>query len=213
MTSAERTIALSGLARQIATELRKLNPLRPWTFVEPTENTYSVYLRNAGKARIYLQFDGYNEPTRLSISGILNIGKNNQYVEVYERGADGTGWNRVNAPSITVAIARGPEAIAKDIAKRFLPEYLRVFQLAVDKVQADTDYDAAITANLQRLASVAGEKLPSEQNYRGEVNKNFTLHIGNNYYTVTASAKDCSLKLDNLTIEQATYIIKYLRKE
>src|ERR1017187_1663892 len=76
MTSAERTIALSELARQIAFELNQITPLRPWTFVLPTEDVYSVHLRNAGKARIYIQFDQYENPKRLSVSGYQHIGKN-----------------------------------------------------------------------------------------------------------------------------------------
>jgi len=213
MTSTERTTKLSTLGRDIATELRKLNPLRPWTFVEPTEDTYSVYLRNAGQARIYIQFDGYNEPTRLTVSGYLHIGKNGQYVEVYERGADGRGWNRASVPIITIALKRGPEAIAKDIAKRFLPEYLRVFALAEAKGAADAEYDGKITANLQRLAKAAGENVGTEDiRGRGEVRKDFTFRVGDSrYYTVTASAKDCSLKLDALSIEQAEVIIRYLK--
>ena len=215
MTSAERTIALSGLARQIATELNKINPLRPWTFAEPTEDVYSVYLRNAGQARIYLQFDsskGYNMNDRVLVTGHMHIGKNGQYVEVYDRRADGMGWNKVSAPRITSALSRGCAAIAKDISKRFLPEYLRVLALAEAKVQADADYDASITANLQRLAKVAGVNVPTGQQRYGEVNKSFHFRVGESrYYTVTASAKDCSLKLDTLSLEQAEFIIRYLK--
>jgi hypothetical protein len=87
-----------------------------------------------------------------------------------------------------------------------------VLALAEDKVQADADYDATITANLQRLAKVAGVTVSSAEPLRyNEVNKSFTFRVRTNYYTVTASAKDCSLKLDTLSIEQAAYIIKYLR--
>jgi hypothetical protein len=213
MNSTERTKALSEIALQIAAELRELEPLRPWTFVEPTEDTYSVYLSNAGDARIYIGFDGYNESTRLTISGHMHIGKNGSYVEVYEKGADGSGWNHVYSPSITVAIKRGPKAVAKDIAKRFLPEYLRVFALAKAKVAEDNAYDTAITANLQHLAKVAGESVPESFSWRREGRKSFTWRLRGNYHTVTASAEDCSLKLDNLTLEQAEQIIRLLKTE
>jgi len=100
MTSAERTTELSGLGRQIALELRHTPATYPWVFVGPIEDTYSVYLSNPeNKARIYLQFDGYEKPSRLSISGYLHIGKNGQYVEVYEKGENGTGWNRATLPN------------------------------------------------------------------------------------------------------------------
>jgi hypothetical protein len=209
MDSTERTNLLSFYGRAIAGALNALVPLRPWTFVEPTENTYSVYLRNAGKARIYLQFDGYEKPTRIIISGYLHIGKNGQYVEVYEKSADGTRWNRCSVPSITVTVAKNPEAIAKDIVRRFLPEYLRVLALAEDKLVEDAAYEAKIAANLQRLAWATGTLLTDCD--RHEARKNFTWKLHNNYHTVTASENDCSLTLDNLTIEQAEKIIGILK--
>lgn len=190
MTSAERTTKLSAIGRQIARLLSGTEYAHgTWSFIEPTENTYSVQLRNAGKGRIYLQFDGYNEPTRLSISGGLHIGKNGQYVEVYDRGADGTGWNRVTAPSITVALSRDPIAIARDIARRFIPEYLRVLALAEAKIAADNAYESTIAANLQRLAKATGQHVNVEDpnDLRGEVRKSFTWKLRNNYHTVTAS--------------------------
>ena len=213
MTSAERTIVLSELARQIAFELNLITPLRPWTFVEPTEDVYSVHLRNAGKARIYIQFDGFNEPKRLTVSGYQHIGKNNSYVEVYDRGADGTGWTKASVPSITVAISRGPEAIAKDIAKRFLPEYLRVFALVEEKVAADSAYEAKIAANLQRLADVAGVHFHSEDglNYRGEQRKSFSWKVGTAYHEVKVNDHEADLKLNDLTFEQAEKIITLLK--
>jgi hypothetical protein len=111
-----------------------------------------------------------------------------------------------------VALSRGPEAIAKDIAKRFLPEYLRIFALAEAKVAADAEYEAQIAANIQRLAKATGERVSVEApNGRGEVRKNFTWKLRGNYHTVTASAKDCSLTLDNLTIEQAEKVIAILK--
>jgi hypothetical protein len=215
MTSAERTIALSELARQIAFELNQITPLRPWTFVLPTEDVYSVHLRNAGKARIYIQFDQYENPKRLSVSGYQHIGKNGQFVEVYEnvKRNDYTHWERVTVPSITVAISRGPEAIAKDIAKRFLPEYLRIFALAEEKVATDAAYEAKIETNLQRLAAMAGVNFHSEDglNYRGEQRKSFSWKVGTAYHEVKVNDHDADLKLNDLTFEQAEKIITLLK--
>ena len=214
MTSAERTSILTTLGSRIAEELRKLNPARPWTVVEPTEDTYAVYLRNAGQARIYLHFEGYGstEGQRLVVSGWQHIGKNSQYVEVYERCPVGSGWYRQNAPSITVSVKRGPEAIAKDISKRFLPEYLRIFALAEAKVTTDLAYARTLVDNLLRLAKVAGVTVPTDNTWRGEQRKYFSLHIGNSYHTVQANEKDADLKLSSLTFEQAEHIIRYLKQ-
>jgi hypothetical protein len=208
MDNTERTQLLSFYGRAISGALNALVPLRPWTFVEPTENTYSVGLRNAGNGRIYLQFDGYEAPKRISISGSLHVGNLGQYVEVYERGADGKGWKIASRlPVITVTVAKNPEAIARDIVRRFLPEYLRVLALAEEKVAANNAYEATIAANLQRLAKATGTALP----WSSELRNNFTWKRGNNYHTVTASAEDCSLALDNLTFEQAEKIIAVIK--
>jgi hypothetical protein len=65
----------------------------------------------------------------------------------------------------------------KAIKSRLLPEYLRILALAQKQVQAGADYEAKITANLQRLAAVA--KVPvSAQNHRSEVNKEFNFRVG-----------------------------------
>lgn len=208
MTSAERTTSLVALGKQIATELRKLEPLRPWTLVEPTEDTYTVYLRNAGKARIYIQFDGYGDKLqRLIVSGYQNIGKNGAYVEVYNRGEDGTGWNRVTEPSITVAVSRGCAAIARDITKRFLPEYLRVFALVEEKVAADAVYEATIAKNRNRLAAHCGVALHADDNGK---RTDFSWHH-NGYHTVKVSKDNCDLDLNDLTFEQAEHIIWFLK--
>ena len=217
MTSTERAKFLTFLGTALAPALSALNPQRPWTFVEPTEDTYTVYLRNAGKARIYLQLEsskGYDLNDRILVTGHMHIGKNGSYVEVYEdrRGENGTRWERVSAPRITVAVSKNPEAIAKDIAKRFLPEYLRVFALAEDKLAKDAAYECRIVTNLERLAECAGVPV-APQNYRGEVNNQFTMRIGERqYHSVSVTDHDADLKLDSLTFEQAEHIIKYLKQ-
>lgn len=206
MDSTERTQRLSALGRQIAIELRKLEGLRPWTFVEPTENTYSVYLRNAGDARIYIEFDGYNEPKRLTISGWLHIGKNRSYVDVYENG------ERVFVPSITVALSRGCEVIAKEIARRFLPEYLRIFALAQQKVAKEIAHDTKLTQNLERMARVVGVKALNVSTSTGRVNTTLNFRTGESqYHHLSVSDDAVQLALD-VTLEQAETILRFLTK-
>ncbi len=202
MTSAERTAALCGLARQVAVELRKLDPLHPWTFQEPTASTWSVYLRDAGAKRIYLQLVGnYDNPDRVEISGCLNVGKNHQYVTVYENGS------RVSVTAITVGLSRGAQAIAKEITRRFLPEYSRIFSLAQDKVRDEQEYQAQVSENLQNLASAVGQSITIDDA------NNFSLrNVGNIYGKVRVSNDDAQLDLHNLTLAQAKHILKYIHK-
>jgi hypothetical protein len=41
-----------------------------------------------------------------------------------------------SAPSITISLAKSPELIAKDIKRRFLPEYERIFARCAEKAQS-----------------------------------------------------------------------------
>lgn len=208
MDSTERSAILIGLAKQIAVCLNTFVPLRPWTYVESTEpKPLTVYLRNAGKGRIYLDLTsskGYDLYDRLAISGWFNIGKNNQYVQVCERGV------RVGVPNITVARTRGCEAIAKEISKRFLPEYLRLLELADNQVQEGIRHDDALTAKLNRIAAVAKAKVyPSNSS---QVQDKVSVKIGQVYGQIQVFEDNVNLHLSNLTTRQAETIIRYLNK-
>src|ERR1700722_2186492 len=155
-----------------------------WTAAPYREDTWQVYLENReNKARIYLTLTGrsYENPDRVEVSGWLHIGKDGSYVEVRDKS-----YNRVTVDAITVALARGPEAIAKEIARRFLPEYLLVFALAQEIVRKDAKYAALITAGLQRLAKAAGTELPTKDKWQREVRSAFTFSIGKVYGCASA---------------------------
>lgn len=211
MTSSERLSILSKLGIEISQALNaKYTKHRPWTLNVPSLEGYSVCLRNAGNGRIWLQMTsskGYDLNDRLHISGDLNIGKNRSYVEVRD-----ANYQRITPGEITVAVARGPEVIAREIATRFLPHYLDVLEKANDKVKAEADYEAKLTANLQRLAKVAGVSVGTV-NYRNEVNREFTLKSSGHYHTVKTNETDVDMSLDSLTFDQAEYIIRYLKGE
>jgi len=209
MNSKERTQKLSALAREIAVALNRLVPLRPWTFVEPSEDTYSVYLRNAGKARIYFQFDdwAHDEPKRLSVSGYMHIGKNNSHVEVYEKG------ERLTAPRITVGTARGAEAIAKDITRRFLPEYLRIFALAEEKVAKEIAYENAQAALLSECLRVCGKVRASHGYAQGKGTAYLDPENYRKNVEFSCNDKTIDAKFDDLTLEQVKHIIEYLKEK
>lgn len=63
-----------------------------------------------------------------------------------------------DTPRITCALARGAEAIAKDIKNRFLPKFLACHNLAVERIaQSEARLDAEETA-MHRLADILGEE-------------------------------------------------------
>jgi hypothetical protein len=215
MTSQERTRSLGVLGTAIAHELTNIqNPLASaWRYVVPAEDTWQTYLVNGEGARIYIQYtderiDG--QVSRLSISGWLHIGKNQQYVQVYDEHN-----NRLSSGSITVALARGIENIAKDILRRFLPHYLEVFALAQRKVAADARYEHSLTENLRVLCDKAGLKPPYHDERRTEIPRQQTGSVNGYYITINASANadDQEITLDHLSIEQAAYLLKWIKTQ
>jgi hypothetical protein len=67
-----------------------------------------------------------------------------------------------NSPSIRVALARGPEAIAKEITKRFLPDYIRIWHLCKGKLDNNLAYEKRKLDNWARIAKKVYQ--PHERN-------------------------------------------------
>jgi hypothetical protein len=185
-----------------------------WRLKEQDANDWSRYFQaTSGKAALWISEVQGTKGQRLNISGILPRGKDGQYVRVYEKGADGNGWNEVRVSDITVSISRGEEAIAKEINRRFLPEYLRVVGLALDKIAADEAYETKRFENLQACASTLNKVLdrPYGHNTRVEDRTEFSEYLGANGAGIRieckASANDIDLKIDNLSVEQAKQVL------
>jgi hypothetical protein len=210
MTTIERSEALRAIAFGVALELG-----HPWTYTEQDAEHCAAreFIQNKDTGmKVFFGLSsskGYELCDRVEVSGHLNIGKNNAYVTLYE------GSSRVAVPSISVARARGAVAIAKAITSRFLPEYTRIYNLALAKVSADNDYDTQVTTNLQRLAKASGTVISDSDSrcggFRNEVRTSYSLSIGEVYGTVTASTDTAELGLRCLTMEQAEHILQYLK--
>jgi hypothetical protein len=114
-----------------------------------------------------------------------------------------------------VALSRGPEAIAKEITRRLLPEYLRVYALAMAKLQADNAYDFEVSANLHLLAKAVGTVVPSDKNpnnsYVEAQRESISFHRGEAYGTIRVSNKTAQLELRSLTLTQAVHILSYIK--
>jgi hypothetical protein len=215
MTTQECTAALNTLAEAVTQELEVLRtePIAGavWTFT-PDKDAWTVHIDRADGAKLYLSLEsskGYELKDRVSISGSLNIGRNGAFVTVYE------GGQRLSPGSITVALSRGPEAIAKEITRRLLPEYLRVYALAMAKLQADNAYDFEVSANLHLLAKAVGTVVPSDKNpnnsYVEAQRESISFHRGEAYGTIRVSNKTAQLELRSLTLTQAVHILSYIK--
>ncbi len=200
--------ALNTLTKEIAVALG-------WTYTQDDEGYAKTIdqLAAYGNAKLYVsQRYGVNA-THVVIGGGLHVGRDGSYVEVYENVVDSRGgftWERQSAGEISVAIARGPAVIAKEITRRFLPHYLHVLALANAKVASDNVYANAVRANLVRLCKAADPPVSFDDTNRWDTREVTSLSIGEVYGTIHASKDTATLELRSLTIAQAERILQAL---
>ena len=121
-------VNMKGLAQAVAAALGA-----PWAFTEADEHEpprclWARIARPDG-AEISVHLNTYPKP-RLNISGVYPRGPN---------GRDYGPWDSTKRPSMGVAPDRPAAVIAKEIARRLLPEYLPLYAKAVQDKAA---YDA-----------------------------------------------------------------------
>lgn len=163
-------------------------------------------LHHTSGAKLYLSYcDNGHDRSRLAIRGGLHIGRNGAYETVY----DPTTHERLSPPFITVAIARGVETIAKEIRRRVIPEYLRIFKLAVMQVQRQHIRMTTTQENLKRLAAITRDTIDfASQPERKEYSFYETNSVSGEVY-VSENRVDLK-RISNLTMEQAEFILRYL---
>lgn len=113
-----------------------------------------VRLYKDGVERIFLRGDGWkwNEDGRVSVHGI--------YPQFCNRGV--LSWYGENVcPHITCAISRGPAAVARDIERRFLPDFWHHVERAEKLVEQYTNDMQSRARNALDIAGVLGENIPS----------------------------------------------------
>jgi hypothetical protein len=126
---------------------RAVAPLLPrgWRFEAPGEEHYwGTIVRDADGARINVQVGGFRNVGRATFRGC------------WPRYHDGTHYHHGKTVEITVSAKRAAEAIAKEVVRRFLPDYDAAFADALAYVRGSDG--AAFEANLvaARIASVVG---------------------------------------------------------
>jgi hypothetical protein len=73
-------------------------------------------------------------------------------------------------PRITVSATRAPKAIARDIQRRFLPDYLEAYSGSVRRCRAAQFNIATTNTQLEQLAEIVGETAqPTEYGRRGRL--------------------------------------------
>lgn len=125
-----------------ATELAAgMQPLVPdWIIVARDDYDKTIDITLPCGGGLHMHLNPYNHAGRVVIRGS------------YPQGT----WSNKRVGAITVALARGPEAIVKEIKRRLLPEYLPSFAAASRAEQESLAYQARCTAALKELADVLG---------------------------------------------------------
>lgn len=192
-----KTKALTELTTGLAKELGA-----PWKVIPNEEQHYPTHkIENPENGAILWVNIIWNHKDRANISGSLFLGRGNTHVTVYEN------HERAKVPDITVALARGPAAIAKDVKRRLLPEYLRILELAKAQVARDNERTANRQANIRKLAAAAKAKVPDFE--RDPDTTRFWTDRG----TLDVHY-DGTVSFDRFTVnmEQAEFILHYLHK-
>jgi hypothetical protein len=193
----EQTIDLVRLAQDIAKELGQ-----GWTF-KPLDEPYPTqYISGPHEAEIAIRIETYGaRKGRIEVHGNFHIGRNREFIDV-------RGWNhstseRCKLPEISVSGNRGAAATAKEITRRFLPEYFPLLQQAIDKRDAAASWEDKTRANLVTLAAIVNASVPVE---RDRTTASFYRN-DRAYGDIQCSGDSVSLKLSSLTMEQAKRVL------
>lgn len=137
-----------------------------------------AYLENTDGVRIYLRVNEYRHEGKVTIG--------TAYPE---------GWFRkihtsdIEDPTIRVSRDRGPEVIAKEIERRFLPKYLPIWATITERIATHDAGDRRAAEVAERLGQVPGWR-PWGQgglsfygpfNTRVEINWGGSLHFQDHY--------------------------------
>lgn len=200
MTLSEQQKELTAITLAVTAELGA-----PWNIVPPRESYDATNeIANNDGAKLYLRIQ-YNHTDRVNISGSMHFEVNGrlQYVSVYENG------QKLDIPSVSVAIKRGPAAIAKEIKRRLLPSYLHAVELAKADSKRMSDNTARRQANIRELVALSeGARLPDFQMYPDADR----FYLGKRSGTVVAHC-DGRVNFERLdvTMEEAEFILRYLK--
>ena len=185
--------------------------------VSNSQPTSNIQLDGPAGAGLYLRTP-YWEKDRVVVGARWPTADVNGQHETFQPYFSSYGPNPTKPPRITCAIARGAEAIAKDIERRFLPQYLPLYEQQVERMTATLE-DAAYRCHILDRLNATGR-------LGGHINTTVSppeitfddgyLKSGGSYAKFTISTYQglkVSAELRDLTLEQTEAIIRLLVKE
>ncbi len=165
-------------------------------------------MRRDDGASFIVAVGGYRLEGRAAIRGVFPKFKNGQIYSTSKR------------PSITVAADRSPAAIAKDIARRFLPEYEPVFAEALAYVTRTDNAQGEAERVATRLADALGARVAGNQSSRygdgvaihgePEAVRRLTVHPAYDHSESHAAPCRVSFEVHDLDPETAAQVLELI---
>ena len=149
---------IQGLAEAVAAKLTDAGG-GAWTAraENPEHPLAGVYLEGPNGGLLFLRVDWRNK-ARVAVSGEAN--PRPEYGSI--------GWGH-SWPSIGVASGRGPEAIAREIGRRLLPDYWAALAKYLEVMAAHNRRETATAAVRARLAAELGGAGCQPDHLKGEL--------------------------------------------
>lgn len=223
-----KALQLQELCKQIAfylnigeTPLESLdkgfpNPI--WVYNKPSDEeraqypTQYIQHTRIPEAQISISIETYGaQKGRIKVHGNYHMQLNGrlQFIDAREYGH---GTNRESFPEITCSPTKGIDLVAKDIKRRFLPDYLRIVKKAIER---RNQYQASNDQTLATLRALAKDVLSPEHQgrlenriqERPEETKSFYLEGSRG--EVSVSGHSITLKID-VSLEQARQILAWV---
>lgn len=148
-------------APAIAAELAMIEPAAGWRWVPGTEDNHqrAGLFDNAG-ASIWFRFDSMKQ--RVDVHG------------AYPNMPDGTGWfprrHEYKAADVSIgcSVCKPVHAIARDIARRFLPEYRKFLGWAAEDIAQQQQWHNSTRATFDAILAAGGDVIKADAHRNGQ---------------------------------------------
>ena len=189
--------------------------------VKKEDDEYNRYDCRVSTPDLFLTFSAGYGDKRVHVSGNYPKNADGGYIgDVWytteeretrkAKGLTDTNYGKVECPRITISADKTAEQIAKDIQRRFIPDYQDYRRRVQERIDATNDYESTTAKSLETLkGSQLTDYEKKEHKFYGYAKKNSEGFR----YEVKASRKEVDVELHNLTVEQAEQVLAVVLKK
>lgn len=203
---------LIQLCKDVSFFLNEGSKTEVWKFQAPKDTdgfcypSQTIFNASDPDCELHLRIETYgSNKGKIEVHGNFHIARDENgtksFEDVREHGIGGYS----SLPSIAVSMSRGPEVIAKEIKRRFLPEYLPLLKKAQTKRDSREEYYRKAQSNLRTLAAIVHADMSRLKREGTEIS---TYSSDSAYCEVrTNDTGKTDIKITNLTFEQAKRVL------